>query len=179
MAKVKDRRRTIFMCPSCGNESAKWLGFCPAQGCGSQSPLVETAVAPAAKGRPAWLADRATDVVELSAITPGAHPREPVRGELSEKEIDLEITQAVKVHLGEKGFDPVLGARPLRRLIQDEIEDNLSDEVLSKRLVAGDVAMVDFEDDAIKITAKKAKAKPKSKAKAEPEVEAEPVATAD
>ena len=102
-----------------------------------------------------------------------------VRGELSEKEIDLEITQAVKVHLGEKGFDPVLGARPLRRLIQDEIEDNLSDEVLSKRLVAGDVAMVDFEDDAIKITAKKAKAKPKSKAKAEPEVEAEPVATAD
>jgi len=100
-----------------------------------------------------------------------------VRGELSEKEIDLEITEAAKVHLGEKGFDPVLGARPLRRLIQDEIEDNLSDEVLSKRLVAGDVAMVDFEDDAIKITAKKSKAKPKSKAKAEPE--AEPVATAD
>ena len=78
MAKVKDRRRTVFMCPSCGNESAKWMGFCPAQGCGSQSPLVETAVAPAAKGNPAWLADRAADVVELSAITPGAHPREPL-----------------------------------------------------------------------------------------------------
>ncbi len=78
MAKVKDRRRTVFMCPSCGNESAKWMGFCPAQGCGSQSPLVETAVAPAAKGTPAWLADRAADVVELSAITPGAHPREPL-----------------------------------------------------------------------------------------------------
>ncbi len=78
MAKVKDRRRTVFMCPSCGNESAKWMGFCPAQGCGSQSPLVETTVAPAAKGNPAWLADRAADVVELSAITPGAHPREPL-----------------------------------------------------------------------------------------------------
>ncbi len=108
-----------------------------------------------------------------------------VRGELGDKEIDLEITEAAKVHLGEKGFDPVLGARPLRRLIQDEIEDSLSDEVLSRRLVAGDVAMIDFVDDAIKITAKKAKAKPKAKAKSESEPEteseseAEPAATAD
>ncbi len=102
-----------------------------------------------------------------------------VRTELGEKEITLEITEAAKVHLGENGFDPVLGARPLRRLIQDEIEDSLSDEVLSRRLVAGDVAMIDFEDGAIKITSKKAKAKPKAKAKAEPEAEAEATATAD
>ena len=50
-----------------------------------------------------------------------------VRTELSEKEIALEITEAAKAHLGENGFDPVLGARPLRRLIQDEIDDSLSD----------------------------------------------------
>ena len=102
-----------------------------------------------------------------------------VRTELSEKEITLEITEAAKAHLGENGFDPVLGARPLRRLIQDEIEDSLSDEVLNRRLVAGDVAMIDFEDEAIKITSKKAKAKPNAKAKAEPEAEAEATATAD
>ena len=96
-----------------------------------------------------------------------------VRAELDEKEIGLEITEAVKLHLGETGFDPVLGARPLRRLIQDEIEDSLSDEVLSRRLVAGDVAMIDYVDDAVKITSKKAKAKSKAKAKAEPEAEAE------
>ena len=97
-----------------------------------------------------------------------------VRTELDEKEISLEITQAAKTYLGEKGFDPVLGARPLRRLIQDEIEDNLSDVVLNRTLVAGDVAMIDLDNDgAIKITSKKAKAKPKAKAKAEPEVEAE------
>ena len=102
-----------------------------------------------------------------------------VRTELSEKEIALEITEAAKAHLGENGFDPVLGARPLRRLIQDEIEDSLSDEVLNRRLVAGDVAMIDFEDEAIKITSKKAKAKPKAKAKAGPGAEAEATATAD
>ena len=97
-----------------------------------------------------------------------------VRTELDEKEISLEITQAAKTYLGEKGFDPVLGARPLRRLIQDEIEDNLSDVVLNRTLVAGDVAMIDLDNDgAIKITSKKAKAKPKAKAKADLEAEAE------
>jgi ATP-dependent Clp protease ATP-binding subunit ClpC len=98
-----------------------------------------------------------------------------VRDELGEKDIELEITEAAKIHLGENGFDPILGARPLRRLIQDEIEDSLSDEVLSRRLVAGDVAMIDMDDDGkVKITSKKAKAKakPKAKAKAEPETEA-------
>ena len=67
------------MCPSCGNEFAKWAGFCPAQGCGSQSPLVEMAAAPsAAKGRPSWLAAKATEVVELSSITSGDQPRDPL-----------------------------------------------------------------------------------------------------
>ena len=105
-----------------------------------------------------------------------------VRDELGEKEISLEITDAAKAYLGEKGFDPVLGARPLRRLIQDEIEDSLSDEVLSRKLVAGDVALIDMDDEgAIKITSKKAKSKPKAKAKAEPEPEpeAETANTAD
>ena len=78
MAKVKDRRRTVFMCQSCGNESPKWMGFCPAQGCGSQSPLVEFAVTPAAKGRTPWLGAQATGVIELSAISPSAQPRDPL-----------------------------------------------------------------------------------------------------
>ena len=78
MAKVKERRRSVFMCSSCGNEFAKWSGFCPAQGCGSQSPLVETAVAPPAKGRPGWLAAKAANVVELSSISSNDQPRDPL-----------------------------------------------------------------------------------------------------
>ncbi|MCH8298494.1 MAG: DNA repair protein RadA [Chloroflexi bacterium] len=66
------------MCPSCGNESPKWMGFCPAQGCGSQSPLVETAVVPAAKGRPGWLAGQSIEVVELSSISTADQPRDPL-----------------------------------------------------------------------------------------------------
>ena len=77
-----------------------------------------------------------------------------VRDELAEKQVELELTEAAKVYLGEKGFDPVLGARPLRRLIQNEVEDSLSDEILSGRLTAGDVAIIDYEDEIIKIKTK-------------------------
>ena len=90
------------------------------------------------------------------------------------------MTEPAKVYLGEKGFDPILGARPLRRLIQNEIEDSLSDEVLSRRLVAGDVALIGLDNEgAIKITSKKAKAKPKQKAKAKPEAATEAAASGD
>jgi ATP-dependent Clp protease ATP-binding subunit ClpC len=50
----------------------------------------------------------------------------------------------------------VLGARPLRRLIQNEVEDTLSDEILGGRLNAGDTAMVDLEDGKIVVHAKAA-----------------------
>jgi len=77
-----------------------------------------------------------------------------VRKELEEKKIGLELTEEAKKHLAEKGFDPVLGARPLRRLIQNEVEDALSDEVLGGHLNNGDVAVVDFEDAKIVIRIK-------------------------
>ena len=77
-----------------------------------------------------------------------------VRQELEDKQVALELSDAAKEYLGEKGFDPVLGARPLRRLIQNEVEDQLSEELLAGRLGAGDVAYVDVEEGAIKITAK-------------------------
>jgi ATP-dependent Clp protease ATP-binding subunit ClpC len=70
-----------------------------------------------------------------------------VRKELEEKQIELGITDKAKEYLGEKGFDPVLGARPLRRLIQNEVEDRLSDELLGGRIKAGGVAVIDLDDD--------------------------------
>ena len=70
-----------------------------------------------------------------------------VRKELEEKQIAIEITEAAKDYLGENGFDPVLGARPLRRLIQNEVEDRLSDELLAGRIEEGDVALVDLDEE--------------------------------
>ena len=79
-----------------------------------------------------------------------------VRGELKEKQVELELTDAARDYLGEKGFDPVLGARPLRRLIQNEVEDTLSDELLSGRLNEGEIAIVDLEDGKIVVRAQEA-----------------------
>ncbi|MFB3092402.1 MAG: AAA family ATPase, partial [Dehalococcoidia bacterium] len=99
-----------------------------------------------------------------------------VRKELEEKQIELEITQAAKEHIGREGFDPVLGARPLRRLIQNVVEDTLSDELLGGRIKAGDVAVVDLDDDGnivIRAKEKVAEAATESESEAESEAEAE------
>ncbi len=93
-----------------------------------------------------------------------------VQKELEDRHITLEITDAAREYLGEKGFDPVLGARPLRRVIQNEVEDTLSDELLNGRLNDGDIAVVDVEDEKIIIRARVPTPAP------EPEQAPEPVA---
>ena len=77
-----------------------------------------------------------------------------VRSELADHKVSLEITEAVRDFLAEKGYDPVFGARPLRRLIQNEIEDRLSEEVLGGRLHAGDTAYIDVEEGEVVIRSK-------------------------
>jgi ATP-dependent Clp protease ATP-binding subunit ClpC len=66
-----------------------------------------------------------------------------VTRQLSMKGITLEITDAAKDWLGEKGYDQAFGARPLKRLISDSIEDRLSEMLLSGSFDAGDTVMVD------------------------------------
>ncbi len=68
---------------------------------------------------------------------------------LLEKGISLEVTQAAKEFLVEKGYDPNFGARPLRRVIQDNVEDKLSEELLGGNIGPGDTVVVDADDDGI------------------------------
>ncbi len=72
-----------------------------------------------------------------------------VEKQLSEKGIMLEVTDTAKDFLGEKGYDEVFGARPLRRVIQDMVEDKLSDSLLRGQFKEGDTAVVDLEGDEI------------------------------
>ncbi len=62
--------------------------------------------------------------------------------------IGIELTPAAKGHLADKGYDPTLGARPLRRAIQRLIEDPLSERLLYKEFRAGEIVVVDTEVDA-------------------------------
>jgi ATP-dependent Clp protease ATP-binding subunit ClpC len=72
-----------------------------------------------------------------------------VTKQLLEKEIKLEVTEAAKDFLGEKGYDEVFGARPLRRVIQNVLEDKLSEDLLRGKFRAGDTVVVDLENGEI------------------------------
>ena len=72
-----------------------------------------------------------------------------VASNLIEKGIDLDVTDEAKDWLAEHGYDPQFGARPLRRVIQDNVEDRLSDSILGGSLNPGDTAVIDVADGEI------------------------------
>jgi ATP-dependent Clp protease ATP-binding subunit ClpC len=66
---------------------------------------------------------------------------------LHAKDMGIELTPAAKDLLAERGYDPLLGARPLRRVIQREIEDGLSERILFGELKPGEIIVVDVEGE--------------------------------
>ena len=93
-----------------------------------------------------------------------------VSGELIEQGLTMEVSDEARDWLSEKGYDPQFGARPMRRLIQDHLEDTLSDAILAGEVAPGDVALVDLNESGDGLSVR-AKVKPKIE-----EVEAVPVA---
>ena len=71
--------------------------------------------------------------------------------QLLEKGVSMEVTQEAKELIAETGFDPNFGARPLRRKIQDKIEDKLSEEYLADKFGPGDTVHVEVQDSEIVI----------------------------
>jgi len=65
---------------------------------------------------------------------------------LHEKKVEVVFTDALKDYLAEQGFDPLMGARPMARLIQDTIRSALADELLFGKLANGGKVTVDVRD---------------------------------
>jgi ATP-dependent Clp protease ATP-binding subunit ClpA len=85
--------------------------------------------------------------------------------QLHEKKVEVTFSDALKAYLGKKGFDPLMGARPMSRLIQDTIRKALADELLFGKLANGGGVHVDIDDkDVVKLVFDEAKntAKPES-----------------
>ena len=70
-----------------------------------------------------------------------------VQTQLESQDVSIELTDAAKDHLAEQGYDPALGARPLRRAIQRLVEDPISEKILWKEFGAGQTILVDAADD--------------------------------
>ena len=77
---------------------------------------------------------------------------EYLRKRLADRQIGIELTEAALDQLGEAGFDPVYGARPLKRAIQQQVENPLAQDILSAKFIAGDVIYVDTGDDGLTFT---------------------------
>jgi ATP-dependent Clp protease ATP-binding subunit ClpC len=63
-----------------------------------------------------------------------------------DRDMTVELTQPAKERLIDIGFDPALGARPLRRAVQHEVEDKLSERILHGELNSGEHVLIDFKD---------------------------------
>jgi ATP-dependent Clp protease ATP-binding subunit ClpC len=68
-----------------------------------------------------------------------------VDAQMKNRDMAIELTADAKRALAKRGYDPVLGARPLRRTIQRDIEDMLSEKILYGELTAGQIVVVDVE----------------------------------
>ena len=87
--------------------------------------------------------DQLTKIVEIQL--------ERLRGRLAERRITLVVSRPALRHLAERGYDPVYGARPLKRLIQQEIETPIARQLVKGELKDGDTAMVDMKKDGLVI----------------------------
>jgi len=71
--------------------------------------------------------------------------------QLHQKKVDAIFTDSLRKHLAKKGFDPLMGARPMQRLIQDTIRKALADELLFGKLTGGGKVTVDLVDDEVQL----------------------------
>jgi ATP-dependent Clp protease ATP-binding subunit ClpB len=87
--------------------------------------------------------DQLTKIVEIQL--------ERLRSRLAERRITLVLSQPTLRHLAERGYDPVYGARPLKRLIQQEIETPIARQLVKGELKDGDTATVDMKKEGLVI----------------------------
>jgi ATP-dependent Clp protease ATP-binding subunit ClpC len=83
--------------------------------------------------------DEVTEIVDLMIVR--------TADQLKAQGLGLELTDAAKHWLARKGYEPTLGARPLRRAIQRHVEDALSERILYKEFHAGEIIVVDVDEE--------------------------------
>jgi ATP-dependent Clp protease ATP-binding subunit ClpB len=108
--------------------------------------------------RPEFL-NRVDEVVVFRALTEAELGRiveiqlDGLRKRLAERRITLEVTEAAKTHLARVGYDPVFGARPLKRAIQREVETPVARLIVAGKLRDGGRVTVDVAGDGLRVEA--------------------------
>jgi ATP-dependent Clp protease ATP-binding subunit ClpA len=152
--KADFRNVVIIMTTNAGAESLArtQMGFTPSVKVGDEMEAIKRMFTPEFRNRlDAIISFRALDeniilrVVDKFLIQ--------LEEQLAEKKVEAQFTPALKQHLAKKGFDPLMGARPMARLIQDTVRRALADELLFGRLQHGGKVTIDVgDDDKIKLS---------------------------
>lgn len=151
--KADFRNVTIIMTTNAGAEalSKTSMGFTSSKQAGDEQADIKRLFSPEFR-------NRLDAIVSFSPLTQEIILRVvdkflmQLEDQLHEKKVDVTFSDALKTYLGKKGFDPLMGARPMARLIQDTIRKALADELLFGRLANGGMVHVDLDEkDQVKL----------------------------
>ncbi|MCB0317261.1 MAG: ATP-dependent Clp protease ATP-binding subunit ClpA [Bdellovibrionales bacterium] len=147
--KADFRNTIIIMTTNAGSERSASIGFGNLKVGGNQSEAIKKLFKPEFRNRLdeiIYFESLPEDVIELIVDKFVAE----LERQLGERKISFELSKAAKSWLAKKGFDPLLGARPMSRIIQKEIKDPLTDEILFGKLKKGGHVKVDLINQEIR-----------------------------
>jgi len=151
--KADFRNVCIVMTTNAGAESLArtQMGFTPSTKLGDEMEAIKRMFTPEFRNRlDAVISFRALDHEIILRVVDKFLMQ--LDEQLAEKKVEALFTNELKLHLARKGFDPLMGARPMARLIQDTIRRALADELLFGRLQHGGKVTIDIgEDEKIKL----------------------------
>ena len=151
--KADFRNVVIVMTTNAGAESLakSTMGFTPSVKAGDEMEAIKRMFTPEFRNRlDAIISFRALDHEIILRVVDKFLMQ--LEEQLAEKKVEAQFTTELKLHLAKKGFDPLMGARPMARLIQDTIRRALADELLFGRLQNGGKVTIDVgEDEKIKL----------------------------
>lgn len=146
--KADFRNVTIIMTTNAGAESLSKssMGFMDSKQAGDEQADIKRLFSPEFR-------NRLDAIVSFSALSPDIIIRVvdkflmQLEDQLHEKKVEATFSDKLKAYLGKKGFDPLMGARPMARLIQDTIRKALADELLFGRLADGGSVHIDLDEN--------------------------------
>ncbi len=151
--KADFRNVCIVMTTNAGAESLArtQMGFTPSTKMGDEMEAIKRMFTPEFRNRlDAIISFRALDHEIILRVVDKFLMQ--LEEQLAEKKVEAQFTPELKLHLAKKGFDPLMGARPMARLIQDTVRRALADELLFGRLQHGGKVTIDVgEDEKIKL----------------------------
>jgi ATP-dependent Clp protease ATP-binding subunit ClpA len=146
--KADFRNVVIVMTTNAGAESLArtQMGFTPSVKMGDEMETIKRMFSPEFRNRlDAIISFRALDPQIIMRVVEKFLMQ--LEEQLHEKKVDAHFTAELKEHLAKKGFDPLMGARPMARLIQDTIRRALADELLFGKLQHGGKVTIDVDPE--------------------------------